>query len=93
MEVVVIDRRWHGLGLFSMAMLLLVTGTGWTGCAVQLVDKLERASPGTFKEMDPVCEALRKVEPFASLIGAAEPLPGWLPTRRGRCGWRSKPST
>lgn len=79
-----IDRRWRGLGLFCVVLLVLVTGTG---CVVRLVDKLERASPGTFREMAPVCEALLKVEPFASLIGAAEPLPGgdkgnceWLPT-------------
>ncbi len=79
-----IDRRWRGLGLFCVVLLVLVSSTG---CVVRLVDKIERASPGTYEQMEPVCEALRKVEPFASLIGEAKPLPGgdlgnceWLPT-------------
>lgn len=78
------SRMWRRLNVSWVLLLVLVSSTG---CVVRLVDKLERGSPGTFEEMEPLCDALRKVEPFTSLIGTAAPVPGgdkgnceWLPT-------------
>lgn len=78
-------RRHPRAVLCSVAIVVLLLVTG--GSCVRLVQRAENASPGTYTEMEDVCEALRTVPPFIGLIGDAMPQPGgdggnceWLPT-------------
>lgn len=77
--------RFRRCGVLSIGVIVLLLVTG--GGCVRLVDKLEENQAGTYTEMVPLCDALRKEEPFRTLIGAAVPRPGgdggnceWLPT-------------
>lgn len=69
-------------GAMSLAVVTLLLFTG--GSCVRLVRSAENSDPGTYTDMEPLCDKLRQQEPYRGLIGSAKPRPGGNP---GTCEW------